>query len=76
MITGAERLEDAFFETLDVAGYALLPLDVASGLRAGRMAGIHGDPFDRMLAAQALGADMPIISKDEKLDEFRVRRIW
>jgi hypothetical protein len=29
-----------------------------------------------MLAAQALSADIPVLSADPKLDLFQVRRIW
>jgi PIN domain nuclease of toxin-antitoxin system len=29
-----------------------------------------------MIAAQALGMDIPIISPDAKLDQFGIRRIW
>jgi PIN domain nuclease of toxin-antitoxin system len=36
----------------------------------------HPDPFDRMLAAQALLEGIPIISKDLALDRFPVTRIW
>jgi PIN domain nuclease of toxin-antitoxin system len=36
----------------------------------------HRDPFDRMIAAQALAGDLPILSSDSELDVFSVRRIW
>jgi hypothetical protein len=29
-----------------------------------------------MIAAQALALDIPVISKDSKLDLFGIRRIW
>jgi PIN domain nuclease of toxin-antitoxin system len=54
----------------------LLPIDAADALRAGRLPGAHRDPFDRMIAAQALAGDLPIISSDSQLDQFSVRRIW
>jgi PIN domain nuclease of toxin-antitoxin system len=75
-LPGVEILEREFFETIDIAGYSLLPIDVASALRAGRLIGVHRDPFDRMIAAQALELDVDLISKDAKMDEFGVRRIW
>ena len=66
------------FERLvtEVAGYKLLPIDTQLALRAGRLVGDHGDPFDRMIAAQALAMDVPVLSLDAKLDAFGVRRIW
>jgi PIN domain nuclease of toxin-antitoxin system len=75
-LVGAEKLELEFIEAMDDAGYTLLPIDVASALRAGRMTSLNKDPYDRILAAQALAADIPILSADEQLDSFGIRRIW
>ena len=72
----AEALEQRFIEALDEIGYTLLPIDPEIALRAGRLTASHGDPFDRIIAAQALALDIPVISKDTKLDQFGVRRIW
>ncbi|CAA9435852.1 MAG: hypothetical protein AVDCRST_MAG64-3817 [uncultured Phycisphaerae bacterium] len=36
----------------------------------------HKDPFDRLLVAQCLLEDVPIISADAGLDAYGVRRIW
>ena len=38
-------------------GFEELPINVADAERAGRLPGPHRDPFDRMLAAQALARD-------------------
>jgi PIN domain nuclease of toxin-antitoxin system len=73
---GAEGLERNFLETIEDSGYTLVPIDAESALRAGRLIADHGDPFDRMLAAQSLASDIPILSKDPKLDAFGVRRLW
>lgn len=75
-LPGAEKFEREFLESIELAGYEFLPLDVSSALRAGRLTGGHRDPFDRMIAAQALAEDIPVISKDPKLDVFGIRRIW
>lgn len=75
-LPGAEALEREFQEVMDRAGYTLLAIDGASALRAGRLIAEHRDPFDRMLAAQALASDLPILSTDSRLDTFGVRRIW
>jgi PIN domain nuclease of toxin-antitoxin system len=69
-------LERDFVERTTAAGIRFLPVTVADGLRAGRLVGTHQDPFDRMIAAQALAEDIPVISADPKLDGFGVRRIW
>ena len=56
-------------------GYALLPLEPESMMRAARFEHIHVDPFDRMIAAQAIQNNLPILSTDSKLDAFGVRRL-
>jgi PIN domain nuclease of toxin-antitoxin system len=56
-------------------GYKLLPLEPESMMRAARFEGAHADPFDRMIAAQAIQNNLPILSTDPKLDKFGVRRL-
>ncbi len=36
----------------------------------------HRDPFDRILIAQALCDDLTLVSDDEELDRYGVRRLW
>jgi PIN domain nuclease of toxin-antitoxin system len=36
----------------------------------------HGDPFDRLIAAQALERDLAIVSADRVFDAYGVKRIW
>lgn len=72
----AQELEQNFQASLHGGGYTLRAIEVQDALRAGRLPGPHGDPFDRMIAAQALADDISVISIDKKLDQFKVRRIW
>lgn len=72
----AEAFEHDFVRTINDLGYELLSIDTETALRAGRFSAAHGDPFDRMIAAQALALDIPIVSKDRQLDQFGIRRIW
>jgi len=75
-LPGAEKLEQDYLGVMDEAGYTQLPIDTAAALRAGRLTAEHKDPFDRMIAAQALALDVVILSPDSQLDQFGVRRIW
>jgi PIN domain nuclease of toxin-antitoxin system len=75
-LAGAEKLECDFLAVMEVAGYTMLSIDAQSALRAGRLTADHRDPFDRMIAAQALALDIPILSSDPQLDQFNIRRIW
>jgi PIN domain nuclease of toxin-antitoxin system len=66
------RLDD------DLAERGFLPLTITleHGRRAGEFADDHGDPFDRILAAQAIVEDMPIVSNDAKLSALGAKRVW
>lgn len=72
----ARVLAEDFVAKVTGAGYLLMPITPEHALRAGRMTSEHKDPFDRMLAAQAIHEDMPLIGNDEQLDGFGVRREW
>jgi PIN domain nuclease of toxin-antitoxin system len=75
-LSGAEKLEQDYLAVMEEAGYTLLAIDTESALRAGRLTAEHKDPFDRMIAAQALALDIPVLSPDPQFDQFGVRRIW
>jgi PIN domain nuclease of toxin-antitoxin system len=36
----------------------------------------HRDPFDRMLVAQAICEQIPLVSVDTTLDAYSVKRLW
>lgn len=67
-----ERLES------DLSGEGIVPLDIT--FRHSRVAGSlplhHRDPFDRMLIAQAMVENMPILSNDRHFDAYGVNRLW
>ena len=56
-------------------GYTLLPLQPEAMMRAARFEDMHADPFDRMIAAHAIQNNLPLLSTDDKLDAFGVRRL-
>jgi PIN domain nuclease of toxin-antitoxin system len=72
----AQVLVEDFILKVTSAGYVLLSISTEHALRAGRLPADHKDPFDRMLAAQAIDEDLPLISNDQQLDAFGVRREW
>jgi PIN domain nuclease of toxin-antitoxin system len=53
-----------------------LPINIRDGQTAGGLPAIHKDPFDRMLIAQALTADMAIVSNETLFDGYAVGRLW
>jgi len=57
-------------------GFHLLPVTFAHGERAGAWPQNHGDPFDRMLAAQSAEEQIPLATDDPKIEIFGVQTIW
>ena len=57
-------------------GFEALAVGIADAERAGRLPGPHRDPFDRMLAAQALAREFPVVSVDPVFDGLGVVRLW
>lgn len=54
----------------------ILAVSADHGIRAGLLPGPHKDPFDRMLIAQALAENIPIVSNDQALDGYGATRLW
>ena len=65
-------LED-FDRVLDEAGLEHLPVLAAHGIEAGSLPRHHGDPFDRMLIAQARVEDLVLVSEDVAYAAYDVR---
>ena len=76
------RLPSAGALALDVAGaiagqdFEGLPVTLEDAVQAGTLFGPHGDPFDRMLIAQALARNLVIVSNESQFDVYGVRRLW
>jgi PIN domain nuclease of toxin-antitoxin system len=57
-------------------GIPILPIRSSHVLALGRLPGVHKDPFDRILVAQAVVENLPIISKDTVLAQYGIAVIW
>jgi PIN domain nuclease of toxin-antitoxin system len=53
-----------------------MALTVDHALRAGGYQQPHGDPFDRMLAAQCELEDLTLVTRDPAFRDFPVRTLW
>jgi len=54
----------------------LLPIKISHLSLVSDLTFHHRDPFDRLLIAQSLIEDLPIISIDAQLDDYGIERIW
>ncbi|GAA6614368.1 type II toxin-antitoxin system VapC family toxin [Scytonema sp. NUACC26] len=61
---------------LQVNELEILPIKVAHVARIVTLPFHHKDPFDRLLVAQSLTEQIPIISVDAMLDNYTVTRYW
>jgi PIN domain nuclease of toxin-antitoxin system len=57
-------------------GITLLPIDVTHVARLQALPFHHRDPFDRMLAAQALVEGLTLVSADSAFDAYGMPRVW
>lgn len=56
--------------------FGVLPVDEQHSLRAGSLALIHRDPWDRLLIAQAQLESLPIVTADPAIAQYDVETIW
>lgn len=75
-LPAAANLVQDFVSDLARQRIDILSVTADHGIRAGLLPGPHQDPFDRMLIAQALAENVPIVSNDRALDGYGVRRLW
>ena len=61
-------LVDRWMETLERLRGRALPVTTAHALAGGRLAWAHRDPFDRLLAGQALTEGLTILTADPAFD--------
>jgi PIN domain nuclease of toxin-antitoxin system len=57
-------------------GLSVLPITVEYADKQTSLTWHHRDPFDRLLVAQALVDNVPVVSADAILDAYGVTRIW
>lgn len=63
-------------ENVAANGFRLLEIGVAHVGRVEALAQHHGDPFDRLLIAQALEEKLPVVTADPVFGKYGVKRIW
>ena len=65
-----------FARLLEAHGFQQLGISYRHASEAARLPWHHRDPFDRLLIAQALVENLPIVSVDPAFDHYAVTRIW
>ncbi len=52
------------------------PIQLSHVLRIEKLPFHHRDPFDRLIIAQGIEDNIPIISSDQIFDLYQVKRLW
>jgi PIN domain nuclease of toxin-antitoxin system len=54
----------------------LLPIEIDHVMHTTQLPSHHRDPFDRVLIAQASLENLPLVTSDSKMGQYKVRVIW
>lgn len=73
---GKLRVPDNLLERLDEFAFERLPVTDVHAWAVRALPPIHNDPFDRLLAAQAVCERATIVSADKVFDAYGLARIW
>ncbi len=69
-------LEQKVAQHQQVNRTTLLPITLKHIYKMSGLPAHHGDPFDRLLIAQAMEDDLPILSRDSQFTKYPIRVIW
>ena len=69
-------LEQFLPEQIAANDARLLDISLSHALRVANLPFHHRDPFDRMIIAQSLTENVPILSDDKAFDAYGIKRIW
>ena len=70
---GKLRAPDHLAATVEAAGFSELPVTFVHAEQAGSLPKLHGDPFDRMLVAQAQIEGLTLVTADANILQYPVR---
>jgi PIN domain nuclease of toxin-antitoxin system len=63
-------------DEMDAYGMELLPIRYDHVLQLESLPHHHSDPFDRLLIAQALTENLPILTSDKAFKPYGVKLVW
>ena len=72
----AQPFEVLIPQQMRLNGIKLLGIEIERTAAVSKLPFHHRDPFDRLLIAQAMVEQMPIVSADTAFDTYPVKRLW
>jgi PIN domain nuclease of toxin-antitoxin system len=67
---------DFWHDALNAYSINILPIELRHTERVVTLPFHHKDPFDRLLIAQSLTDNLPLVSADGRLDAYGIQRMW
>jgi PIN domain nuclease of toxin-antitoxin system len=74
--TGKLDAPEDLLDKMEERGFIELPVRSSHAIIAGALPPNHGDPFDRMLVAQAQSEGLTIVTNDERIAAYDVTVLW
>lgn len=71
-LTAPDDLPDLIFDE----GFSWLPITALHAWQVRELPNHHRDPFDRLLVAQALSEQLPVITADTRFTDYGVEVRW
>jgi PIN domain nuclease of toxin-antitoxin system len=75
-LTLADPYDVFMNQAISTTGLTILPIEVRHATALAALPRHHGDPFDRMVIAQALVETWSLVGVDAVFDAYGVNRLW
>ena len=63
-------------DQIELNGFRVLAVELTHALRVHALIDHHRDPFDRMLVAQSMVENLPIVGRDKQIAAYGVGLVW
>jgi PIN domain nuclease of toxin-antitoxin system len=74
--SGKLKVPDDLWEKVAAAGFIQLSMSFEHATHAGALPPYHGDPFDRMIVAQAQIEGLVVVTSDARIAAYDVPVLW
>lgn len=71
-----ESFSSFWNDQLHLNEFSLLNISISHTARLTDLPFYHRDPFDRLIIAQSLEENLPLVSSDSMFDKYGVNRVW
>jgi len=69
-------LETFITQQISINNLTILDIKISHIITVSQLPLHHRDPFDRMLIAQAMVENIPVLSADTVFDAYPITRLW